>query len=467
MKKAQKQKSSLDRRNFLKSAGAGAAALVAGTQAAEKASAQQAASVPVRAGVPVMLKEAESQPPGSLDVLDNQRPGSDFMVDVMKSLGFDYVCANPGSSFRSLHESLINYGGNKSPEFITCCHEESSVAMAHGYYKIEGRQLAVLEHGTVVLLHASIALYNAFCDRVPLFMVIGNTEDLTLRRPGAEWSHSVQDAAAMVRDFIKWDDNPLSLQHFAESAVRAYKTAMTPPSMPVLLVADLGLQEDGIKDEKALRIPKLAIPTPPAGDMGAVSETARLLVNAENPVLVADRATRTANGLKMLVELAELLQAAVVDPGVRMNFPSRHALNQTERRGSVIANADVIVGLELQDFWGVVNNYQDVLIRKSKPATKPGAKLVSITSGDLYIRSNYQDFQRLPEVDLAIAGDAEETLPLLIEAVKKLITPDRKRAYEARGAKLAEARRQAARASARRCVLRLGCESGQHSAHGF
>jgi acetolactate synthase-1/2/3 large subunit len=431
------QDTTAGRRNFLKSAGAGAAALMAGSTAAE---AQQAADAPPRSVTPLMTREAEGVTPTEIRVLENQRPGSDFMVDVIKSLGFEYVCANPGSSFRSLHESLLNYGGNKSPEFITCCHEESSVAMAHGYFKIEGKPLLVLAHGTVGLQHASMAIYNAWCDRVPVFIILGNTLDLTVRRPGAEWAHSVQDAAAMVRDYVKWDDNPISLQHFAESAVRAYKTAMTVPREPVLLVADLGLQEAGIKDEKALHIPKTILPTYPAGDREAIADTARLLVDAEFPVIVADRAARTPNGITLLRELAELLQAAVIDPGIRMNFPSRHPLNQTERRGAVLANADVVLGLELGDFWGTVNSYQDVLVRHSTPITKPGTKMISITAGDLFIHSNYQDFQRLPEVDIAIAADAEETLPSLIEACRKLITADRKRAFETRGKKLADAR---------------------------
>ncbi|MGA2714084.1 MAG: thiamine pyrophosphate-binding protein [Bryobacteraceae bacterium] len=435
---AKSRKPKVGRRNFLKSAGAGAAALVTGSTAAEAQ--QQQVAQAARPTTPLMTKEAEGVVPTDVRVLENQRPGSDFMVDVIKSLGFEYVCANPGSSFRSLHESLLNYGGNKSPEFITCCHEESSVAMAHGYFKIEGKPLLVLAHGTVGLQHASMAIYNAWCDRVPMFIILGNTLDLTLRRPGAEWAHSVQDAAAMVRDYVKWDDNPTSLQHFSESAVRAYKTAMTVPRAPVLLVADLGLQEGGIKDEKALHIPKTILPTYPAGDAEAIADTARILVNADFPVIVADRCARTPNGIKLLLELAELLQAAVIDAGIRMNFPSRHPLNQTERRNAALANADVVLGLELGDFWGTVNNYQDVLVRHSTPITKPGTKMISITSGDLFIHSNYQDFQRLPEVDIAIAADAEETLPSLIEACRKLVTGDRKRAYEARGKKLADAR---------------------------
>ena len=121
--------------------------------------------------------------------------------------------------------------------------------MAHGYFKAEGKPMAVLCHGTVGMQHAAMAIYNAYCDRVPVYILAGNSLDATLRRPGVEWAHSVQDAAAMVRDFIKWDDQPVSLPHFAESAMRAYKIAMTPPMMPVLLVIDGGLQEDPISHE--------------------------------------------------------------------------------------------------------------------------------------------------------------------------------------------------------------------------
>ena len=294
---------------------------------------------------PAATPPRETDPALDVEVLTTERPGGDFMVDVLKTLDFEYVASNPGSSFRGIHECLVNYGGNRAPEFITCCHEESSVAMAQGYFKAEGKPMAVMVHGTVGLQHAAMAIYNAYCDRVPVYILAGNTLDATLRRPGVEWAHSVQDAAAMVRDFIKWDDLPVSLPHFAESAVRAYKIAMTPPMMPVLLVIDGGLQEDPISPEVQgrLRIPKLTLTSPPQGDAGAVAEAARLLVNAQNPVIVADRLARTPAGTARLIELAEKLQAAVIDQGGRMNFPSRHPLNQTSDSRQVIAGADVIL----------------------------------------------------------------------------------------------------------------------------
>jgi len=427
------KKKAVDRRSFLKGAAVGAAA-IAVSPAAAVAQPDEARMSP-----PLMPAAAEVTPPPSVNPLTVDRTGSDFMVDVIKSMGFEYVFANPGSSFRGLHESVINYGGNKNPEFITCCHEESSAAMAHGYGKVDGKPAMIFAHGTVGLQHAAMAIYNAYCDRAPVYIIIGNILDATTRMPGVEWYHAVQDAAAMVRDYTKWDDTPMSLQHFAESAIRAYKIAMTSPTMPVVLVADGDLQENPIATDATFHIPKLTLDRPPVGDSGAVTEAARMLVAAENPVLVVDRTARTPDGLTHMIELAETLQAPVVDKWGRMNFPSRHPLNGTDRGGALIANADVVVGLEVADFWGATNSSRDQLHRPSRPTTKPAAKLITITSGDLFGKSNYQDMQRLPDVDLAIAADAEATLPSLIEAVKKQITPDRKAALQARGAKLAAA----------------------------
>src|SRR5712691_7942226 len=435
-----RSKKSLDRarRQFLKrGAFAGAAALATSSGIAKAESPGQQAATP-RGATPVMTMTAEATPPPDVDTLTTESSGSDFMVDVIKSLGFEYVCANPGSSFRGLHESVINYGGNRAPELVTCCHEESAVAMGHGYFKAEGKPMAVLAHGTVGLQHAAMAIYNAWCDRVPIYIIIGNYVDAAVRRP-AEWYHGVQDCAGMVRDYTKWDDQPASLTHFGESAVRAYKIAMTPPMAPVVLVLDAGLQESPPESKTKLPIPRLTMPAPPQGEAGAVAELARFLVASENPVLVADRLARTTAAMPLLIELAETLQAPVIDQGSRMNFPSLHPLNQTQRAAAAVGEADVVVGLEVADFWATVNALRDQLHRSTRKLTKPGTKLATVTSGDLYIKSNYQDFRRLAEVDLAIAADGEATLPVLIEAVKRLITSDRKRVFQQRGAKLAEA----------------------------
>ena len=361
-------------------------------------------------------------------------PGSDFMVDVIKTLDIKYLPANPASSFRGIHESLINYGGNKMPEFLTCAHEESAVGMAHGYFKIAGKPLMTLCHGTVGLQHAAMGIYNAWCDRVPVIVVGGNDLDAAHRPPGVPTIHSAQDINALVRDFTKWDDTPVSLQHYAQSFVRAYKIAMTPPYGPVAISLDAGLQQEPVRDNgEKLYIPRYTPTSPPQGDSGAVKEAARLLANAQNPVIVADRAARTGNGMRYLVQLAELLQAQVIDQGGRMNFPNTHYLR---RPPTVVSNADVILGLELTDFWATVNSYIDNGehgIGVNTARIKPDTKLISINASELLTKANYQDFQRFQAVDVAMAADAEATLPALIEAVKAAISSDRKAAIEKRG----------------------------------
>jgi len=428
----------IGRRNFLKSATlVGAAALTPSAAARALPSAAQANLKAAAPGPKQMA--AETQPP-SKDPVNQASSGGHFMVDVFKTLDIDYLSMNCASSFRGLHEAVINHADNTKPEILNCPHEDIAVHLAQGYAKIAGKPMAMICHGVVGLQHATMAMYNAWCDRVPVIVLGGNIVEANKRAPGAEWVHSAIDPAAIVRDYVKWDDQPTSLQHFAESAVRACKIAVTPPMGPVMLSLDAELQENPISEPESLRIPKYAKVVPPQGDSGALAETAKLLVAAENPVIICDRYARTPAGMGRLIELAETLQCAVVDNAGRMNFPSRHPLNQSFRRGTVIPQADVILALEMNDIWGALNAFSDRIVRTSRPVTKKGAKIITLGSRDLYMKSNYQDFGRYQEVDLAIAGDSEASLPALTEQVNRLIDEGRKAAYEARGKRYAAAR---------------------------
>ncbi|HEX3060647.1 MAG TPA: thiamine pyrophosphate-dependent enzyme [Usitatibacter sp.] len=437
---AEEKKAGVDRRAFLKSAAAGAGATAATVLAQVPAGSKEES--PQRD----VDKKKNKKPSGDI-VID--RPGSDFMIDVIKTLDLEYMSTNPGSSFRSIHESLINYGGNTKPELLTCMHEEAAIAMAHGYAKAAGKPMGAMIHGTVGLQHGSMAIYNAWVDRVPIVLFAGNGLDAMSRRPGTEWNHSVQDAAGLVRDFVKWDDTPVSLQHFAESTVRAYKIATTPPTEPVLITCDIDLQEHPVHDED-LRIPKLARSRPPQGDRAALAEAAKWLVGAEHPVILADRCVRNQEGVKLLVELAEALQAPVIDLGGRMNFPSVHPLCQSEARRGLVREADVVLLLEVSDPFGQFNSISDPH-HELRFVGKKDAKVINISLQDVYIRSNYQDFQRYLPVDLSINGDAQASLPALIDEVKRATTDDRRRGFAARGEKMKEAHakeRQRARSEA-------------------
>jgi thiamine pyrophosphate-dependent acetolactate synthase large subunit-like protein len=359
------------------------------------------------------------------------------MVDVIKSLGIEYYAANPASTLKSLHESLLNYGGNSAPEFITCTHEEASVAFGNGYYKISGKPAIAGLHGTVGTQHAAMAVYNAYCDQAPVIILAGNILDAGERRGYVDWLHSASDVLAILREFTKWDDAPISLSHFGESFARAYKMAMTPPVMPVALVCDETLQESPIPADFDMRIPKVGALSPPVADPGAITKLAKMLVAADNPVIVASRPARTPAGFKGIVELAELLQAPVIDQHFRMNFPTRHPLNFSYRT-RVIADADVILGLEVQDFWAVVHTYAGGS-PNPRSITRPNAKVVSMSAADLFTKAVYQNYQRYEDADMAIAADPEATLPFLIEAVRRELTDDRRRAIQARGAGYAQA----------------------------
>ena len=334
------------RRDFLRGvASASAAGVALATQVAQAAEPLDG----VTPGAAPGATPAPAEPTGHLIT----RPGSDFMVDVIKTLNLDYLAANPGSSFRSLHESVVNYGGNKAPELITCLHEESSVAIAHGYAKAAGKPMGVMAHGTVGLQHASMAIYNAWCDRVPLVIFAGNGIDASKRRPGTEWAHSVQDAALLVRDFVKWDDAPASLQHFAESTVRTYRVATT-------------------------------------GQQGPV-----------------------------------------VDLGGRMNFPTTHHLNHSDRKRALVRDADVVLMLEVGDPWGQLNAVVEPA-RTTQSLSRPDVKVITLGFGESAIRSNYQDFQRFLSVELAIHGEAQASMSLLTEHLQKQITAAQRTAIAAR-----------------------------------
>ena len=268
--------SQVNRRGFLKGAAAGAAGAAAATVSGIAATDAEA-QLPDQARVAFTPEQAaqtlapETAPlPDEPDVLTVEDPGSDFMVDVLKTLDFEYIAANPASSFRGLHESFINYGGNKAPEWMTCCHEQASVNIANGYYAVAGKPMAVITFAPSGLHHAMMGIFGAFSAHTPTYLLVANILDGKERRPAFDWGpHSVVDPAAMVRDMVKWDDTPRSLQHFAESAVRAYKMAMTEPRGPVVLVVDATLQENRCRrSSPKLHIPKIDAHEPAGGRLG-------------------------------------------------------------------------------------------------------------------------------------------------------------------------------------------------------
>src|SRR3984885_6549508 len=263
-----KKQSGVDRRSFLAgiaTAGAGAAAagVTPATATAATDGPQGAASVPSVANAsaslpgPRLVAQETGNPAVEIDRWHVHNAGSDYMVDCLKHVGFDYITCMPGSTFRGLQESITNYGGNSKPELLSCTHEEISAAMAHGYAKMAHKPMAIIVHNTVGLQHASMGIYNAYDDRVPMLILVGNIADGATRRPGVEWYHTATAVAQIGRGYVKYDAQPLSLQSFGEEIMKATSLAMTPVMGPTLLTVDADLAELP-NEQKQLPLPKYA-----------------------------------------------------------------------------------------------------------------------------------------------------------------------------------------------------------------
>jgi thiamine pyrophosphate-dependent acetolactate synthase large subunit-like protein len=350
--------------------------------------------------------------------------GSDVIVDLLKAAGIAYTAFNPGSSFRGLHDSLVNYGGNRQPEVIECCHEEVSVAMAHGYAKATGRPMVAIVHDVVGLQHAAMAIFNAWCDRVPL-LVLGGTGpmDLTRRRPWIDWIHTALVQGTLVRDYVKWDDQPHTLAAVPESFIRAYRTAITDPAGPVYICYDVDLQESPITEPVALpNLQHYAPPAPAGANPAAVQQAAEWLVGAEHPVIVADTLGRRPEAVRSLVELAELLGIPMLDHGARFNVPNTHPLDGTGAEAELLPQADVVLALDVTDLYRALTRL-DRRTRTLQPLVSDGTKIIHISLADFAIRSWTSDYQRLHRVDLPIAADTSVALPQLLAACQNLLTP--------------------------------------------
>ena len=425
--------SGVDRRAFLAGMATAGAAVVAVKPAGAEAAGPAQKPVAKVAAPPAEVAAADTGSTlatdptphfAETDKVHVGNPGSDYMVDVIRNLPIDFIIATPGSTFRGIQESFVNYGKNFHPEWITVHHEEISAAVAHGYAKVAGKPAAIIVHDDVGLQHASMAMYNAWCDRVGMLVLVGNILDAATRRPGVEWFHTAVDPAQMVRGYIKYDDSPVSLDHFRESVARGYSLMTTPPFGSALIVVDADLAESAA-EHISLPIAPFHPVRLPVGDANAVEEIAKLLVNAQNPVILTSRLSRTPAGPGLLVKLAESLQIPVVDTNDRVNMPTNHYLYQSFNR-SVIAQADVVLALEVSDLFGLVGDVRDVTVRKTTLTIKPGTKVAEINSELLVGAGNYQDKQRFYPSDIPVAADAEATLPSLIDAVARNMTDARR-----------------------------------------
>jgi acetolactate synthase-1/2/3 large subunit len=351
---------------------------------------------------------------------------SDLVVYLLHELGVDYAILNPGATTRGLHESLVTYGGNKAPEVITCCHEEIAVAMAEGYYLATGRPQATLVHDIVGLQHASKAIYEAWLNNTPM-LILGGTGplDASHRRPWIDWIHTAQVQAQLVRDYVKWDDQPQGALSVAESVLRAYQIAMTDPKGPVYLCFDVELQESPLPADFQLPdLTRYRPPPPPAGNAEAIAAAAQALLEAQWPVMVVEGLGRTPSGPGAVQSLAELLAMPVLEQGAAFNLPNRHALNLTGANAEVLKEADLVVTVDVRDIEAVLKRpvaeggivpaglprTPSGYSRRYESLTPAGTKFVRIGLTDYGVKSWPSSYGRLTPADISILGDAPQVL---------------------------------------------------------
>ncbi len=351
--------------------------------------------------------------------------GSDVIADLLRGYGIKYVSLNPGSTFRGLHDSLVNYAGN-DPEMIQCTHEEVAVGIAHGYAKATGEPMAAIVHDVVGLLHASMAVYYAYIDRAPV-LLLGATGpmDVGRRRPYIDWIHTALPQGEAVRRFTRWDYQPVGLSDTIDSFARAYRVATTDPQGPVYLCYDAGFQEDEVDPAEVAALggtgfrEAVARPTRLHGDPEALGRVARLLVDADNPVFVTSYVGRRPEGVAALVELAEFLGAPVVDRGERLCFPTNHPLAAHGRAPEVLADADLVVALDVRHLNKVVATL-DSTTRRTTSQLPPGCVIVEIGLGDLGINAWTQEGGPVQDVALSVLADTATAIPEITRRCREL-----------------------------------------------
>jgi len=344
--------------------------------------------------------------------------GSDVVADALRALSIDYIALNPGASYRGLHDSLVNYLGNDRPQILLCLHEESAVAIAHGYAKVTGRPMAAAVHSNVGLFHATMAIFNAWCDRMPV-LVIGATGpvDAPKRRPWIEWIHTAIDQGAIVRGFTKWDDRPASAEAARESIARAWRVANTLPKGPTYVVLDAGMQEARLSAPlPPLEMGRLAPAISSGAPRDEVAKAAAMLDGAKRVAILAGRASRREDAWAARVTLAEKLGARVVtDLKIGASFPTDHPLHAgvpvlsvpSDEARAALAAADVILSLDWVDLAGALRHL-----------SQPLAAKVIHASLDHTVHNGWSmDYQALAPVDLYIAADPDAVAIALAGAV--------------------------------------------------
>jgi acetolactate synthase-1/2/3 large subunit len=352
-----------------------------------------------------------------------QKQQSDVIVDLLHRYGFKFAALNPGASFRGLHDSIVNYGGNL-PEMLLCQHEKTAVQIAHGYSRATGEPMVAIVHDVVGLLHAELAIYYAFTDRAPIF-VIGATGpmDESKRRPRSDWHHTAQVQGEAVRNFTKFDYQPHTIDGVPDSFMRAYSAMLTEPRGPVYLCYDAMLQETPLTVDVAMP-PDDAVkaPTPMAADEKALEPIVERLLEAEQPWIMTEFTGRHPGNFEKLVTLAETLGVAVWDINGALCFPNRHPLALSMDTPS-LRKADAILALDIRD-WEKETAKLDSTTRELTSILSPSCTWMEVGFHELGLGSWALDYGRYLPKSASVLGDPRLAMPQLTAIARRRLDGD-------------------------------------------
>ena len=346
---------------------------------------------------------------------------SDVIVDMVKKYDFEYIALNPGASYRGLHDSLVNYGENKPP-MLTCQHEKIAVQIAHGYARAKGKPMIAIVHNLVGLLHAPMGIYYAYLDRAPVF-IMGATGPLAepKRRPFIDWIHTANVQGEAIRNFVKWDYQPSTVDGVPGAFARAYSIMMSARQGPIYMCYDAGLQEAELDHDVEMPLAgAIEVPTPPAADPVALAKAADTLVAANRVAIIADFAARPPHGWNHVVELAETLGASVWDVGSRLNFPTDHPLNLTMDPEGCYEGVDVVLTLDIADFEKPTH-VRDIATRTVVSKVPAGATWIDIGFTDIETSKWSMDYARPYYAQQRMIADVVSAAPVLTKLLQERI----------------------------------------------
>jgi thiamine pyrophosphate-dependent acetolactate synthase large subunit-like protein len=348
--------------------------------------------------------------------------GSDVAAEMLRAVGIRYVALNPGASFRGLHDSMVNYLGNRDPQMLLCLNEDHVVSIAHGFAKASDEMMACVLHSNVGLLHGLMGIFNAWCDRMPM-LVVGATGPVApeKRRPWIDWIHTAKDQGALLRNFSKWDDEPRSPEGVVEGFLRAAQISRATPRGPTYVCLDAGLQEQALS--KPVTIPDVArfkgAPEPSASS-AQVDQVAELLAGAKKPVILMGRVSRLQEDWDRRVRLAELTGASVLTSiRERSAFPTDHPLHaappffwMSKRAKEVVAEADLVLGLDWPDLNGTLQQC-------SRNPAEVAAKIVHVSLDSTLHNGWSMDYFGLVPADVSVLTGADTFVGQLLPAIEQ------------------------------------------------